>query len=38
MGRRPTRNILGSRSLDDPHTDDNEREEKEKNEQNRRID
>jgi hypothetical protein len=25
LGRPETRNVLGSRSLDDPHNDDNER-------------
>jgi hypothetical protein len=36
MGHPQTRNILGSRTLDDPHNDDNEREE-EKDYQNRGI-
>jgi hypothetical protein len=31
-------NILGSRSLDGPNNDNNERKEKEKGEQNRRLD
>jgi hypothetical protein len=30
MGHLETRNVLGSRALDGPHNDDNEKEEKEK--------